>query len=58
MKAADRLVAEVLATGKVEAEDPKHAVLSYRAEKYHSVWRSLIGRTARETLNKSPSIVS
>ena len=37
-----QLVRDVLATGKVEGEDPRHAVVSYRAEKYKSVWRSLI----------------
>ena len=35
-------VSEVLATGKVEGEDPRHAVVSYRAEKFKSVWRTLI----------------
>jgi hypothetical protein len=37
-----QIVSDVLATGKVEGEDPKHAVVSYRAQKYNSVWRTLI----------------
>lgn len=37
-----QLVSDVLATGTVEGEDPKHAVVSYRAEKYQRVWRTLI----------------